>query len=276
MTYQTPTFSDETASDDHRVRAAEEGARVRAAEQEDARIDDGEVVNTSDRVHDADRVDDLTDGVVDADLLDDTDQVHDATRVDDDQVVGDDRTVNADRADAPDLGEATDPETAAAVADREATMDEPAAVDRPVDQTLDRETALASDAALLPAGATADATDATADPTDVETSEVPSEAVEHAPGQVEAGPVGDLWPAGAGDALRERWRELQLRFVDDPQGVAAGADQLVAEAVEALTSSLQAQRAELAQWRTSRDSDTEALRVAVQRYHTFLDRVLAL
>jgi len=43
-----------------------------------------------------------------------------------------------------------------------------------------------------------------------------------------------------------------------------------------LTSALTAQRSELAQWRTDRDADTEGLRVAVQRYHAFLDRVLGL
>ena len=68
--------------------------------------------------------------------------------------------------------------------------------------------------------------------------DVPEEAVEHAPGEVDLSPVADLWPAAAADSLRARWRELQLRFVDDPQGAAAEADALVVEAVETLTSAL--------------------------------------
>ena len=114
---------------------------------------------------------------------------------------------------------------------------------------------------------------ATMDAMPTDGSEVPAE---RAPGEIEGSPVADLWPADTADSLRDRWRELQLRFVDDPQGAATEADALVSEAVDALTASLAAQRAELAEWRTARDSDTEGLRVAVQRYHTFLDRVLGL
>lgn len=196
----------------------------------------------------------------------------------------------------------TDPETAAAEADREATAPRPEPVDAEVVDTVDadttvdtdttvdpdttvdtemadtrpefdREAELTRDATLEPSAATIEADTETAD---TDRDGVPDEAVEHAPGEVEQSPVADLWPAAVADALRARWRELQLRFVDDPQGAAAEADAVAAEAVEALTSTLNAQRTELAQWRTDRDADTEGLRVAVQRYHAFLDRVLGL
>jgi hypothetical protein len=185
----------------------------------------------------------------------------------------------------PDDAVDTDPETAAAEADREATAPRPEPMDAEMADTrpdFDREAELTRDATLEPSAATIEADNATAmdadaaTDTDTDRDGVPDEAVEHAPGEVEQSPVADLWPAAAADSLRARWQELQLRFVDDPQGAAAEADAVVAEAVEALTSALTAQRTELAQWRTDRDADTEGLRVAVQRYHAFLDRVLGL
>jgi len=89
-------------------------------------------------------------------------------------------------------------------------------------------------------------------------------------------PSGQLWPDGLAEALRERWRERQLQFVDDPQSATARADELLDATIAELTESLQAQRAELAQWRNASDSDTEGLRMAMQRYRGFLDRVLTM
>jgi hypothetical protein len=104
----------------------------------------------------------------------------------------------------------------------------------------------------------------------------PGEVVEHSPGEVNAGPGVELWPERAADGLRERWRELQLRFVDDPREAADGADAVLAETIGILNDSLQAARADLSEWRTRDGLDTEGLRVAIQRYRTVLDRVLAL
>jgi len=100
-----------------------------------------------------------------------------------------------------------------------------------------------------------------------------------APGEVDLGPVAALWPGDSADGFRERWREIQLRFVDEPQAAAEQADDLVEEAVTALTTSLQRVRAELGQWRSTRAEDngeTEHLRVAVQRYREFLESVVTL
>lgn len=100
-----------------------------------------------------------------------------------------------------------------------------------------------------------------------------------APGDLELAPVAALWPGDSADGFRERWREIQLRFVDEPKAAAEQADDLVEEAVAALTTSLQRVRAELGQWRSAGAEDsgeTEHLRVAVQRYREFLDTVVAL
>jgi hypothetical protein len=104
----------------------------------------------------------------------------------------------------------------------------------------------------------------------------PAQGVEHSPGDVKADPGVELWPDRAADGLRARWRDLQLHFVDDPREAAAGADAVLAETIGMLNDSLQAARADLSAWRTTEGMDTEGLRVAIQRYRTVLDRVLAL
>jgi hypothetical protein len=82
-----------------------------------------------------------------------------------------------------------------------------------------------------------------------------------------------LWSDGYAQSVRERWRDLQLRFIDDPQFVANEAEQVVEETVEALTASLNAFKGELDAWRSG-PGDTEQLRTAVYRYRDFLDRLL--
>src|ERR1700755_1951249 len=88
--------------------------------------------------------------------------------------------------------------------------------------------------------------------------------------------IAELLPEDAAERLRERWRELQLRFVDDPHSVAEEADFLVGEAIEALTGVLANTRGDMSRWRGDGAGDTEALRQAVQRYREFLDRILTL
>ncbi|GAA2630133.1 hypothetical protein GCM10010399_72530 [Dactylosporangium fulvum] len=105
---------------------------------------------------------------------------------------------------------------------------------------------------------------------------VSGEPGELLPGAVEVTPVGALWADGAVDGLRERWRELQLRFIDDPRSVAGEADALVAEAVGSVTAALESQRRRLAEWQQQDGDDTERLRAAVRQYRDFLDRLLGL
>ncbi|HET9141387.1 MAG TPA: hypothetical protein VFO68_18620, partial [Actinophytocola sp.] len=76
------------------------------------------------------------------------------------------------------------------------------------------------------------------------------------------------------------WRDVQLRFVDDPRGAADEAQALVGEAVEALTAALTERRTDLDGWRgadaDAGDSETERMRMAVRGYRDFLDRLLNL
>ena len=82
------------------------------------------------------------------------------------------------------------------------------------------------------------------------------------------------WSDADAQALRERWHEVQLRFVDDPRAAAADAASLVGEAVEKYTAALAEQRAQLDGWQSSEGGDTEIFRVAVRRYRDLLDRML--
>jgi hypothetical protein len=95
------------------------------------------------------------------------------------------------------------------------------------------------------------------------------------PGQVAAAQVTTLWLEGDAQGFRERWREVQLRFVDDPHGAAQEAEALVNDAVDALTSALRSRREEYAGWHGTGRNDTEELRMAVRRYRELLDRLLA-
>jgi hypothetical protein len=79
-----------------------------------------------------------------------------------------------------------------------------------------------------------------------------------------------------GDDFRQRWSELQTSFVDDPQRVVKEADSLVAELMQRLAQTFATEREGLeSQWSRGDDVSTEDLRVALQRYRSFFERLLA-
>ncbi|MEU8814679.1 hypothetical protein [Actinoplanes sp. NPDC048796] len=75
-----------------------------------------------------------------------------------------------------------------------------------------------------------------------------------------------------GDAFTERFRDIQLRFVDDPKDATAEASRLVEEVVDKLTSTLKSQRDALG----GNADDTEKLRVELRGYREILNRLLSL
>ncbi|MFG1676842.1 hypothetical protein [Micromonospora sp. NPDC049282] len=93
------------------------------------------------------------------------------------------------------------------------------------------------------------------------------------PGAV-PGDAATLFAPEAAQGFRDRWRDVQLRFVDDPKAAVGEAESLVEEAIEALSTALREQRTRLGAWQESGSSDTEQLRMAVRGYRDFLDRVL--
>lgn len=77
-------------------------------------------------------------------------------------------------------------------------------------------------------------------------------------------------------SMRERWTDLQAGFVDDPQTAVQQAHQLVADLVNELTQTFTRERSELEnQWKSGGTANTEDLRVALQRYRSFFNRLLS-
>jgi hypothetical protein len=76
-------------------------------------------------------------------------------------------------------------------------------------------------------------------------------------------------------SLRERWDTVQAGFVDDPQNAVQQAHGLVTELVDSLVQTFTQERTTLEnQWKGGGTADTETLRVALQRYRSFFNRLL--
>jgi hypothetical protein len=83
----------------------------------------------------------------------------------------------------------------------------------------------------------------------------------------------------AGDetqAFRGRWEPIQAAFVDQPRASLEQADKLVAELMQRLTARFAQERENLeSQWSHGDDASTEDLRVALQYYRSFFERLLS-
>jgi hypothetical protein len=84
-----------------------------------------------------------------------------------------------------------------------------------------------------------------------------------------------LWGTDLVEGYRSQWRELQLRFVDDPHAATGEAAGLVEEAVQSRTGAITAQKQALDGWQSADSDDTEVVRVAM-RYRGFLDHLVDL
>jgi hypothetical protein len=106
------------------------------------------------------------------------------------------------------------------------------------------------------------------------------------PAQMEARPMqvqaqradmAPLFTAKRADDFRSRWDEIQTGFVDEPRRAVEQADTLVAEVIKRLAETFAEERSNLEeQWGRSSDVNTEDLRIALQRYRSFFDRLLSL
>jgi hypothetical protein len=73
-----------------------------------------------------------------------------------------------------------------------------------------------------------------------------------------------------------RWHQVQVAFVDEPRSAVEQADNLVAELMRQLAETFADERGRLeAAWTAGEDVDTEQLRVALTRYRSFFQRLLA-
>jgi hypothetical protein len=85
-----------------------------------------------------------------------------------------------------------------------------------------------------------------------------------------------LFPSEELEGLRTRWKVIQTAFVDEPRDAVRQADSLVASAMKRLAEVFADERAGLEQqWEHGDNVSTEDLRVALQRYRTFFERLLS-
>jgi len=92
----------------------------------------------------------------------------------------------------------------------------------------------------------------------------------------ESGEREPLFSGEDADRLRSRWQEVQAAFVDEPRSAVKDADSLVAELMQRLAETFSQEREQLeSQWDGEGDVSTEDLRVALQRYRSFFDRLLS-
>lgn len=88
---------------------------------------------------------------------------------------------------------------------------------------------------------------------------------------------GPLFPANIVQDLRSRWTRIQAGFVDEPRGAVQQADELVAEAMKRLAEGFSEQRSALErQWDRGDKVSTEDLRLALRKYRSFFERLLAI
>jgi hypothetical protein len=78
------------------------------------------------------------------------------------------------------------------------------------------------------------------------------------------------------EQLRLRWESIQSTFVDEPRKSVEQADALVTDVIKRLTSTFQETRDSLeTQLGEAENPSTEELRVGLQRYRSFFERLLS-
>jgi hypothetical protein len=79
------------------------------------------------------------------------------------------------------------------------------------------------------------------------------------------------------NGFRDRWREVQASFVDDPTTAVRSADELIGEVVGALNAALQERQRTLGEgWRDASDVATEEMRATLVRYRAVFQRIIDL
>jgi hypothetical protein len=101
------------------------------------------------------------------------------------------------------------------------------------------------------------------------------EIIQLRPGDIEDSYIA-VWDSEVAERYRDAWRDIQAHFVDEPEAALSEAQDLVAEAVQALADALIAEQVSLDPHEQDTTPDTEAMRIAMRGYRDFLERVLAL
>jgi hypothetical protein len=86
----------------------------------------------------------------------------------------------------------------------------------------------------------------------------------------------ELLPRSENEGFQTRWETIQTGFVDEPRQTVEQADELVAEVMKRLAEGFATERERLeGQWGRGEDVSTEDLRIALQRYRGFFQRLLS-
>jgi hypothetical protein len=85
----------------------------------------------------------------------------------------------------------------------------------------------------------------------------------------------ELMESAEAEGFRSQWTAIQVTFVDEPRRAVESADALVADVMKRLAESFAQERSRLeSQWDRGDDVSTEDLRLALQRYRSFFNRLL--
>jgi len=77
--------------------------------------------------------------------------------------------------------------------------------------------------------------------------------------------------------FRSKWDQIQIGFVDEPRKAVQDADALVAQTMKRLAEIFSDERKKMeTQWDRGDDVSTEDLRMALHRYRSFFNRLLAM
>jgi len=86
-----------------------------------------------------------------------------------------------------------------------------------------------------------------------------------------------LFPEDVATDFRGRWDRIQTGFVDEPRNAVQQADELVAQVIKRLAESFSQERNRLEQrWDRGDEVNTEDLRIILQTYRSFFQRLLAI
>jgi hypothetical protein len=108
-------------------------------------------------------------------------------------------------------------------------------------------------------------------------AERPAPPAKSTPAAGNASVPAQLFPNNELEGLRNRWSEVQTAFVDEPRTAVQQADGLVAAAMKRLAEVFAEERSKLEQqWDRGDNVSTEDLRIALQRYRSFFQRLLSI
>jgi hypothetical protein len=97
------------------------------------------------------------------------------------------------------------------------------------------------------------------------------------PARSAASTASSLFDPEAAKDLQTRWNEIQVAFVDEPRAAVERANNLVAETTQRLANSFASGRQKLEnEWNQGGDVSTETLRLTLQHYRSFFNRLLVI